>query len=132
MRTLLAILAGASLLACAGSDSNREPRFTPASRQIAPDETNGVCFASLTKARCDHDQDCDFIGPGKRYENRDACLNHYNADGYKSLESCTVAIERRQLRECLASINAASCDSPVVDIGAIDACNYGTLCRGMQ
>ena len=131
MRYLLAILACTGVLACAGNEPKKEPRFIPASREVAPDEHNGVCFAAMSSARCDHDQSCGYIDPGKRYVDRDACLNFYNSAGYKSLENCATPIDRNQLRQCLASIKSADCDSAMVDIGTLDACNYGSLCRAM-
>src|SRR5262245_25215451 len=100
MRPLLAALACMSVLAGAGSESKPEPAFVPASREIATDEHNGVCFAALTSARCDHDATCGFVDSGKRFNDRDACLNHYNSLGYKSLENCSTPIDRGQLREC--------------------------------
>ena len=127
----LAVLACIGLFGCGGSEAKQEPKFLPASTERPADENNGICFAALTKARCDHDEGCGFVDSGKRFGDRDACLNHYNGIGYKSLEACSTRIDRNQLRQCLASIRTASCESPIADIGTIDACNFGTLCRAM-
>jgi|SRR5687768_12430320 len=131
MRYILALLACSSLLGCAGNEPAPEPRFVPASLTINPANTEGICFSALTSARCDHDTRCGFVAAGKRFDDRDRCLNHYNSIGYQSLQGCSTPLDRRQLRQCLASIDSASCDAPLADIGTIEACHYGSLCRAL-
>jgi hypothetical protein len=91
---------------------------------------NLTAVESLALARCERETRCENIGDGKKYANRDACMNDVRAKGDNELttSSCPVGINQAKLQTCLDEIRTERCNNPLDQLGRLSACRTDALC----
>ena len=85
---------------------------------------------ALALARCDREQRCENIGEGRRFANRDACLNDIRSKGDDTLttSSCPGGVDTERLQACLDQVRTERCDNPLDTLGRLYACRTSSLC----
>ncbi len=97
--------------------------------------TTGKTSASeaIAQARCDREQRCGNIAPGKDYGSRDACVAAIRSEWKDELNvfECPGGIETSELEECLEEVRNEDCQNPFDTLGRIVACRSGDICKAM-
>ncbi len=108
------------------------PRVQP----VAPGARGGGPIALDTArdqyaaARCDREERCNNVGPGRRHDTRAACLSSARADRTGSWDSadCRMGVNSNHLSDCLAAVRGQDCNNPIDDLSRLAACRSGEVC----
>jgi hypothetical protein len=84
----------------------------------------------LAGARCDHEQSCNNVGPGKKYASRQSCMDQLTASTFDDLNAynCPKGIDRASLSHCMQSIQSRDCGFSLSALTGSDQCGSGSLC----
>ncbi len=84
----------------------------------------------LSTARCDREQSCENVGAGRRYAEREVCLDQMRGSIGDDLNEsqCPLGIDREALGACLAAIGAEGCGDGVAILNRARKCRSGALC----
>jgi hypothetical protein len=113
------------------------PPATPQEPPSAPQGQQGRMppgaqpAAQIAEARCELEQRCGRIGPGQRYESREACLSAVRSEWQEDLHAyeCPAGFNAGELNECLAEIRTEDCESPIQRLGSFVACRASDICE---
>jgi hypothetical protein len=85
---------------------------------------------AIALARCDREGRCNNVGDGKKFSNRDACLNAIRSKGDNDLTTtaCPQGIDTSRLQACLEEVRAERCENPLDTVGRLSACRIDSLC----
>jgi hypothetical protein len=110
--------------------SESSSKTTVTSVPVAAPPANPTSVESLALARCERETRCENIGDGKKYANRDACMNDVRAKGDNELttSSCPAGINQSKLQTCLDEIRTERCNNPLDQLGRLSACRTDALC----
>lgn len=111
-------------MACSKTTTDRDP-------VVAPDPGPMPEINRLSSARCEREQACGNVGPGKSYESNNECVTKLDADGYAELNSadCKAGLDNAQFDKCLQAIHAEECNSPIASLERLTDCRSSALCR---
>jgi hypothetical protein len=114
----------AMVVAC-GKDRGAEPATTTTTGAL----TNDDAMTRLANARCDRETSCNEIGQGKKFANRDACMNAAKQDARSTLRSDQCPrIDQGKLSSCINDIKNQGCNNPIDAIDKMMSCTQGQLC----
>lgn len=113
------------LAACAHVGENRRPE-TPAEKE----RSVAMGVADIVGARCDLEDRCANIGPGRKFDSRSACESKLQGETASALNTadCPLGVERRKLDRCIASILAQDCGNMFDALNRWNACRDGQIC----
>lgn len=127
-----------------------EPKIQPNQPEAKPDRagsdepsTNAVNAVKgleaksvrlITEARCQREEKCGNVGPGKDYFSASVCQQKIGADWQNELNSydCPGGIVTKELEECLEEIKNEDCASPFETLGRVVACRSSDLCKSLD
>jgi Family of unknown function (DUF6184) len=94
--------------------------------------STGLAVRSITSARCEREQRCDNVGPGKKWESEGECETKTRAEWREDLNKyeCPQGIVQAELDECLVNIREESCGNPFDTIARAVQCNASDICDG--
>lgn len=103
-------------------------------RDALPTSTRADFRAALGEialARCAHEERCNQVGAGRRYQSMQACRTVVDNELSRDLNpaECNAGIDRAELRECMGDIHRERCDNPIDTITRLAACRTSDLCR---
>jgi hypothetical protein len=109
-------------------DAPSTTRLTSAEAGATPASIASIDAIAL--ARCDREQRCDNIGDGRKFLNRDACLNDIRAKGDNDLtvSTCPGGVDTARLDACLAAVRTERCDDPLDFVARLSECRTDSLC----
>jgi uncharacterized protein DUF6184 len=110
---------------CGGSDRPATTATTSAWMVM-----NDDAAMRLANARCERDLECDDIGPGKRFADRDTCTRELGNEARIKLRAhdCPSGIDDQRLATCLNRVRAERCEFALDTIERLDACRSSELC----
>jgi hypothetical protein len=94
---------------------------------------NEGAISAMGTARCDREQRCGNVGPGKDHENLAACQSKLMASSREELgaSECPGGIVKKELDECLGEIRTEDCGNPLDTLGRLVACRSSDLCSAI-
>lgn len=134
MRICLAIstlTTGAILGACSHNERPATPSQLPPAAS-APGKEVGSAVKDIVNARCDLEQRCKNIAPGKTFDSRDVCESKVQGSTADDLNTkdCPHGVDQAKLSTCLSDIRAEECGAhPFEALSRWNACRTGQLCR---
>jgi hypothetical protein len=86
----------------------------------------------IATAACNGWQECNQIGPGLRYHNRDDCMvrETNSAQNLIPPAQCEGRINQQELNDCLAAIGLIDCGDGLALLAAIAQCSAANVCTG--
>jgi hypothetical protein len=114
-----------------GCDRGSEPASrTHVTSAEQPAPVNPASIDAIALARCDREQRCGNLGDGKKFSNREACLNDIRSQGDDTLttSACPGGIDTMRLERCLDAIRGERCDNPLDLMSRLNACRTDELC----
>jgi hypothetical protein len=93
------------------------------------DDTSVV--GRLTRARCERENFCRNIGPGKKYFSAEVCLDTFRGriGAALSPQECPGGLDETAVSQCLAAIASEQCSSrPEEAMMRMDRCQRSTIC----
>jgi hypothetical protein len=134
----LAFFATSAVLACAEQTRTSTPTArTPVAGSEPPvgvveaqNEADRRVVDRIATARCDHEEQCDRVGQGKKYATRDVCQTQLHSDTMKDLnaQSCPKGIDQSAVDHCLGAIQAQPCSSLLGTLTQMTDCRVGSMC----
>ncbi|MGD0678223.1 MAG: DUF6184 family natural product biosynthesis lipoprotein [Polyangiaceae bacterium] len=103
-----------------------EPQGVMNQQNAADDRVVG----DLTKARCDHEENCNDVGGGKKYASRDSCMDQVRGSTANDLNAynCPRGIDDSALGRCLQSLRSEQCGLSMGTITRLADCRSASLC----
>lgn len=116
--------------ACNRASESSSSKTNVTSAPVAAPPANISSVESLALARCEREAKCENIGDGKRYANREACMNDVRARGDNDLttSTCPAGVNQSKLQTCLDEIRTERCSNPLDQLGRLSACRTDALC----
>ncbi len=116
----------AAIGVCASACKREEPKPSSAA---AIDLT--TARKSIAEARCDLEQRCNKIGPGKLNNDRAECLGKIEENWWGDLDGkdCQHGVNQSELSECLTELRNHECDKIFDNLGNAAACRSSDLCK---
>ena len=117
------LVASAAIFGC--SKDRPEPATTTTTGAVSHDDA----MSRLAGARCDRAEACNQLGEGKKYADRNACMNEAGQNARSTLRADQCArIDQSKLSSCLNDIKAQGCDSPLDALDTITSCTRANIC----
>jgi len=116
------------------------PRQAETTRQMGNNPTGPVpsptarlaltdALRTISSARCEHEQRCNHIGTGRRYESAQTCRTVVRNDFSQGLNARDCAsVDHQELSECMAEIRSEDCNSPIDTLQRLAACRTAGMC----
>jgi hypothetical protein len=113
-------------LACGRGEERPAAASTTAARTVTIDDA----ARRITAARCEREVGCNNVGPGKRFEERSACLRELERDARATVpaEECVSGVDDARLATCVLDIENGRCGSPLPTAERIPSCRRTELC----
>ena len=87
-------------------------------------------LTNIASARCDHEQRCNNIGTGRRYQNVQACRTVVRNTFAEDLNPRDCAsVDHHELSECMEEIRGEACNNPLDTLQRLAACRTSDMCR---
>jgi len=120
------------VVACGGSQNQTAVPGTEVPPGVT-EKQNTVDQKSVERiadARCDHEQKCNNIGKGQKYESRDDCKHKLASDTSKDLNatSCPKGLDQDALNRCVNAINDEQCSVSLDTLSRMADCRTGAIC----
>ncbi len=120
------------LLACGGNTGGPAVSGTSLSPGVtAPQgEADDAVVDRLTSARCDQEQGCTNIGPGRKFASRSVCMEKIHGGIANDLNgyNCPRGLDSLGVDRCVAAIRSEECNDPLETLTRDDKCRTGALC----
>jgi hypothetical protein len=128
-------------IACnrSGDGHGRSPESMSSSSISDRDDNNGAAVTTghssvvdgIARARCEREQRCGNVGPGRKWPALEDCTRQITSDWRDELNAfeCTGGIVEEELDECMGEIRNEDCASPLDTLGRIVACRASDICR---
>jgi len=112
--------------ACSHHGLATEYPETPAARA----DSVRLAVVDIVHARCDLEQQCANVGPGQKFDTRDACESKMQGTTASALniQDCPLGVNNKKLETCLANIRAEECTSLFDSMSRWNACRNGQIC----
>lgn len=132
-----------ALIALGATACERDAERSPVNEVVTttPDEPRGErvqpvrgstppAVQAIMLARCEREQRCNNIGPGRKHASQQACLTRVEADWNNELSAreCPGGVNQSELNECLQEIRNDDCNNPIDTLGRFAACRESDLC----
>lgn len=126
----LAVVGSLSVGAIVGCGKQAEPGMTTTTGVPAP-IANQSAIQQISTARCNREQACSNIGPGRSYENADICKQKLEYDTRATLrqQDCPNGVGQGELSRCLDDIRNETCGNALDTIARLASCSRSNLCR---
>lgn len=110
MRPALCLIAVFAFAAFACNRAEDKPAATTTTTGASLESDFAVM--RVTNARCDRAVECNSVGSGRKFLDRDQCTRELGNESYTSLraENCPAGINEDSLSSCLATLRNARCD----------------------
>ncbi len=114
------LLAGlGSIVAACAHDTYPEPGVaTTTSANVAADHA----VAKVAKSRCRRAAECNKIGPGQMYADKDDCMNRETMAAGQVAANCTRGIDSKRLDVCSDLLENEHCDQNLGQVAAMREC----------
>lgn len=87
-------------------------------------------LTNIASARCDHEQRCNNIGVGRRYQNVQTCRTVVRSTFAEDLNPRDCAsVDHHELSECMEEIRGEACNNPLDTLQRLAACRTSDMCR---
>jgi len=115
-------IAGIALAVGACEHETVQPN-TGAATTTAAFVANDAAVLSVAKARCRREDECNRLGNGHKYADRDQCTTAYvNRDGDSPILTCPSGVNKVQLDKCLGELANQYCDAHMGPVSAMPHC----------
>lgn len=114
--------------ACAATGASSSTSMTSAG--VEGRVSNDIALQQLTNARCNRDERCNLIGPGKLYPDRGTCeriVNKETASDFRASE-CK-GIKPNLLNECANDVTKLACSLDKPNVMMVNSCKGEEMCR---
>jgi hypothetical protein len=124
--TIATLVTSVFLGACGAAGIVDDHPETPAARA----DSVAAAVADIVNARCELEHRCNNVGPGQKYESRDACESKMQGTTASVLNTndCPLGVDGKKLDTCIANIRAEDCGSVFDSLTRWNACRTGQVC----
>jgi hypothetical protein len=119
------------LLACASSNHGPAVAGTSTQTMISSAQASDATIVErVANARCDREEMCSNIGPGRKYVSRNVCMEQIRGgiandiNGY----NCPRGVDSDALDSCMAAIKNNDCSNFIETMRRSDRCRPAALC----
>lgn len=129
-RLPLALLSIVAVLAAACAASGGANSSATTSAAVEGRVPNEEAIQQLANARCNRNERCNLIGPGKLHADRGSCdrtVQRETASDFRSADCKGVKLG--PLNECANDVTKLACSLDKPTVMMVTSCNGGELCR---
>jgi hypothetical protein len=120
-RILAPIGIAIALAACEHEDAQVNSRFATTTAAVIV--ANDAAVLDVAKARCRRADECNRLGSGHKYADRDQCTEAYaNQAGDTRILTCPNGVDKARLNKCLAELADQVCDAHMGPVAAMPDC----------
>ena len=113
------VVCGVAAFAC-DHEGDSVPGVTATTSAVLPKE---AAARSIAKSRCRRAAECNRIGAGQRYGDKDDCLDMEASAANDAAATCTRGVDRARLDKCIDSLENQHCDADLGRVTAIEYCS---------
>lgn len=106
-----------------------EPALQPASSRNVT--SNNEAARRIAEAGCDREQACGNFGTGKRFVNRETCIDSLGSESWNKFSNCSYGVKERELSSCLNEVRTQACAGVTAPLDWLDralVCRTNDLC----
>jgi hypothetical protein len=106
---LIAVGVTVCVAACAHETETPPPVTVTAAAVVS----NDAAIQKIAKARCERASECNILGNGRAYADKDQCLSAYFPGGgaIANVASCPNGVDKERLDKCVAVLTDQHCDT---------------------
>jgi len=112
-------VSGVGALACA-HESGGEVGYAQTTSALVP---NDIAVQKVAESRCRRAAECNRIGAGQMYADKDDCRDRERDEATQMASSCTNGIDSASLDKCLDALENQSCQANMGRVAAMDHCS---------